>query len=163
MRERKRRRPGRSPTSGRTIWGGGSPGGSPSQRPGRRPQGTGGGERGKITKRTQFRSGRRGNSILGKPKTNPNWGGVKRRVGASNGCGEAFGEGVVVDGDVLAGGGGPVEVLGHGLLAQGGDVVGSVEPGGDGPADAPVEGEAGGFPEFEAGAGAGGFGVVGDG
>jgi len=81
----------------------------------------------------------------------------------SGGYGPLLPQRMLVDGDVLAGGGGPVEVLGHSLLPQPGDVVGSVEPGGDGPADAPVEGEAVGFHKFEAGAGAGRLAVVGDG
>src|ERR1039458_4074091 len=51
--------------------------------------------------------------------------------------------------NVVLRGDGPVEVLRHGLLTQLENVLRSVEPGCDGPADAIVQRTDGGFPEFE--------------
>src|ERR1017187_542845 len=67
---------------------------------------------------------------------------------------------VSIDVDVVLCGDGPIEVLRHGLLAQLENMLRSVEPGSDGPADAVVQRTAGGFPEFEARAVAGRFVII---
>jgi len=69
-------------------------------------------------------------------------------------------EGVLISIDVLLRGGGPIEVLRHGLLTELEDVLGSVEPSGDGPADAIVQRATGRFPEFEPRAVAGRFVII---
>src|ERR1017187_7058742 len=67
---------------------------------------------------------------------------------------------VAIHVNVVLRGGGPIEVLCHRLLAQLENVLRAIEPGCDSPADAVVQGAAGGFPEFEPGAVARRFVVV---
>src|SRR5437899_2657148 len=87
------------------------------------------------------------------------WVGLYRRrgsaasltLGVSKGGRLLLPQRVLVDADVLLRGGRPVEALRRRLRAQIDDVLRTVEPSRDGPANAVVEREPGWFPELEAG------------